>query len=77
MKKTITVKVHNSSMEKFSEFCDDFDIKIINTWSKEDFWGEFIVFNVLRLEKTSIPLELKEEKLKEHWGKNIVPNEEN
>lgn len=61
-----------SQLIAFSAFCHALDITIALSWSRESLLGEITVYAVVYIEKTGISAEMKEEKLREKFGRFLV-----
>jgi len=71
MAKVVNLKVPQSRIKELAVLADALDIKIISQYSTESLFGDIDVHCLLKIEGNEIPEALKEEKLREKFGKYI------
>lgn len=62
-------------MKELAVLCDALDIKIISQYATESLFGDVEVSCIVKIDSNEIPEALKEEKLKEKFGKYIKGEE--
>jgi len=75
MAKITTLKVPQSKVRELAVLCDALDIKIISQYATESLFGDVEVSCIVKMDDNEIPATLKEEKLKEKFGKYIKAEE--